>query len=96
MRDAPLTGVRVVEVAMWVYVPSAGVVLSDWGAEVLKVESPGGDPLRQLTWGGIPPAAEGSFMWELFNRGKKGLEIDLRRPSGRDVLYEAVTCSTRS
>ena len=75
---------------MWVYVPAAGVVLSDWGAEVLKVESPGGDPLRGLTWGGIPPSTEGSFMWDLFNRGKKGIEIDLRRPSGRDVLYEVV------
>ncbi len=88
--DGPLAGTRVVEVAMWVYVPAAGVVLRDWGADVTKVESPHGDPLRTLTWGGIPPTAAGSFMWGLYNRGKRSIAIDLRREQGQGLLYELV------
>ena len=47
-----LTGVRVVELASWTYVPAAGVALADWGADVIKVESVGGgDPRRALVVG---------------------------------------------
>ena len=44
----PLEGIRVVEVAMWAFVPSAGGILADWGAEVIKIEAPTGDPIRGL------------------------------------------------
>jgi crotonobetainyl-CoA:carnitine CoA-transferase CaiB-like acyl-CoA transferase len=48
----PLEGVKVIEVAGWAYVPSAAAVLADWGADVIKVEPPTGDPMRGLATGG--------------------------------------------
>jgi crotonobetainyl-CoA:carnitine CoA-transferase CaiB-like acyl-CoA transferase len=84
----PLEGIKVVEVAIWGYVPSAGAALSDMGAQVLKVESPEGDPIRQLTTGGVAPGAGGfTFLWEIFNRGKQGFCLDLKVPGAIDVLH---------
>ncbi len=52
-----LQGIRIVELASWTYVPSAGAALSDWGAEVVKIEDTrGGDPCRYLNIGGLDPA----------------------------------------
>jgi len=87
----PLSGVKVVEVSMWAFVLSCGAVLSDWGADVVKVEPPEGDPIRQLTMSGIPPGYKGvTFMWEIFNRGKRSVAIDLRADGARDILYKLV------
>jgi hypothetical protein len=61
----PLEGIRVVEVSMWGYVPSCGAVLADWGASVVKVDPPDGDPIRGLIFAGVPPTASGvSYMSE--------------------------------
>src|SRR5271155_559832 len=74
-----LSGVRVVEMASWTYVPSAGVALADWGADVIKVESVDfGDPSRALVVGG--------FMLELGNRGKRSIAIDLKSEIGRKLF----------
>ena len=68
----PLDGIRVLEVAQWWFVPSAGALLSDWGADVIKVEHPEvGDPQRGLVTSGLLPAGGFNFMWEQPNRGKK-------------------------
>jgi crotonobetainyl-CoA:carnitine CoA-transferase CaiB-like acyl-CoA transferase len=87
-----LAGVRVVEVAQWWFVPAAGAVLADWGAEVLKVEHPvSGDPMRGLVSSGlVPGAGQVNFMVEQPNRGKRGLGIDLANPDGRALLYRLV------
>ena len=53
---APLEGIRVVEVAWWMFVPSGGSVLVDWGADVIKVEPMTGDPQRGLITSGSSPA----------------------------------------
>ena len=85
----PLEGVKVVEVAMWGYVPSCGAVLSDWGADVIKIESPSGDPIRALNFNGIKPGDHGfTFMWEIFNRGKRGVVIDLAAPGAAELIYK--------
>ncbi|MGH9138802.1 MAG: CaiB/BaiF CoA transferase family protein [Acidimicrobiales bacterium] len=83
-----LAGIRVVEVALWSFVPSAGVALAEWGAEVIKVEAPeGGDKLRGLVVSGVPAGEGGlSFMFEVNNRGKRSVGIDVRNPEGRDLV----------
>jgi crotonobetainyl-CoA:carnitine CoA-transferase CaiB-like acyl-CoA transferase len=87
-----LDGVRVLEVSMYGFVPAAGAVLADWGASVTKVEHPkGGDPMRHLTIGGISPGEGGvTYMWEVFNRGKRSLAVDLSKPDGLAVILDLV------
>jgi crotonobetainyl-CoA:carnitine CoA-transferase CaiB-like acyl-CoA transferase len=83
-----LSGVRVLEVAQWWFVPSAGAVLADWGAEVIKVEHPkAGDPQRGLVTSGLLPQGAFNFMWEQPNRGKRSVAIDLASDAGREILY---------
>lgn len=89
--DKVLNGVRVLEVAAWTFVPSAGAVLAEWGAEVIKVEPrEGGDPQRGLVTMGIVDEGGGSvnYMIEIPNRGKKSIGVDLSTPGGREVVHE--------
>src|SRR6266851_3989940 len=86
-----MEGVRVLEVASWTFVPAAGAVLADWGADVLKIEHPvTGDPQRGLITSGLMPgAAAGSvnFMIEQPNRGKRSVGLDISKPDGLELLY---------
>ncbi|MGB8364790.1 MAG: CoA transferase [Rhizomicrobium sp.] len=83
----PLEGIRVVEVAMWAFVPVAGAMLSDLGAKVIKVEPPSGDPLRGLKTGlGEEMAID--LSWESYNRGKQSIALDLKQEAGREVLMK--------
>ena len=88
----PLDGIRVVEVAIWWFVPAAGAILADWGAEVIKVEHPEtGDPQRALFTSGLVPNTGGvNFMMEQSNRGKQSIGIDLATEGGLEVLYDLV------
>ncbi len=83
----PLEGVKVVEVAMWAFVPAAGGILSDFGANVIKVEPPTGDPLRGLSMG-MDGDAKIDLSWESYNRGKRSITLDLKQESGREVLMK--------
>lgn len=86
-----MDGIRVLEVASWTYVPSAGAVLAEWGADVIKIEHPdSGDPQRGLVNSGLVPSGPGgvNHMIELPNRGKRSVAVDLRSPEGREVLLE--------
>ena len=87
-----LEGVKVLEVAIYAFVPSAGAVLSDWGADVVKVEHPEtGDPVRNLSSYGFGPGDGGvTALWEVFNRGKRSVGIDIRQPQGREMLLKLV------
>lgn len=87
-----LEGIRVVEVAQYVFVPLAGSVLAEWGAEIVKVEPPGGgDAYRGLRRTGAL-AIEGpvNFAIEHANRGKRSIGLDLATPGGREVLAALV------
>jgi crotonobetainyl-CoA:carnitine CoA-transferase CaiB-like acyl-CoA transferase len=89
----PLEGVTVIELASWMFIPSGGSVLVDWGAEVIKVEHPvTGDPQRGLISSGLVPGGAGgvNFMIEQPNRGKKSVGIDLANPDGREVFFDLV------
>src|SRR5436190_3555031 len=80
-----LDGLRVVELAAWVAGPSAAGVLADWGADVIKVEPPGGDPQRRVFQAiGVSVAVAPPF--ELDNRGKRSVVLDLRTDEGRDAM----------
>ena len=83
----PLAGIKVVEVAMWAFVPAAGGMLCDLGAEVIKVEPPSGDPLRGLTIG-LGAALPVDLSWESYNRGKRSITLDLKQAAGREVLMK--------
>jgi len=89
----PLDGVRVIEVASWMFIPSGGSVLVDWGADVIKVEHPvTGDPQRGLVTAGLLPGGAGAvnFMVEQPNRGKRSVALDLAHPDGREALLTLV------
>src|SRR5256885_901034 len=88
-----MSGVRVVEVASWTFVPAAGAVLAEWGADVIKVEHPvTGDPQRGLSAMGLVPQGPGGgdYMLELPNRGKKSVGIELTTAEGREALRKLV------
>ena len=84
-----LSGFRVLEVAAWTFVPAAGAVLADWGADVIKVEHPEtGDPQRGLVSMGLIPGGDGAvnYIIEQPNRGKRSIGIDISTDGGRDSL----------
>ena len=86
-----LQGVRVIEVAEYAFVPSAGMVLADWGADVIKIERAvgGGDPLRNMLILQRPGQKRNEF-FEVANRGKRSVALDLTRDAGREKLYSLV------
>jgi crotonobetainyl-CoA:carnitine CoA-transferase CaiB-like acyl-CoA transferase len=82
-----MAGVRILECATWGVAPIAATVLTDWGAECIKIEHPvTGDPVR-----GVFSQGHGSgrvdVAWEHVNRGKKGIGLDITKPQGQEVLY---------
>src|SRR3954469_2247368 len=84
----PMEGIRVVEVGLWVAGPAASAVLGDWGADVIKIEPPDGDPFRGLlsAFGGdgsSPP-------FELDNRNKRSIALDLSHPDGHRIAAQLV------
>jgi crotonobetainyl-CoA:carnitine CoA-transferase CaiB-like acyl-CoA transferase len=88
--SGPLTGIRVVELGLWVAGPSAGAVLADWGAEVVKIEPPEGDPFRglYLTVAGAELPANPPF--ELDNRGKRSVALNLATAEGRRIAHDLI------
>jgi crotonobetainyl-CoA:carnitine CoA-transferase CaiB-like acyl-CoA transferase len=84
---AIMSGIRVLEVASWTYVPVAGAILAEWGADVIKVEHPEtGDPQRGLVTSGLVPQGGVAHMVELPNRGKRSIGLDIKSPEGHDLL----------
>jgi crotonobetainyl-CoA:carnitine CoA-transferase CaiB-like acyl-CoA transferase len=81
-----LDGVRVLELARFQAGPRGGMILSDLGAEVIKIEPPGGEETRQH-----PPMVRGqSVYFTVYNRGKKSVCLDLRHPRGQEVFAALV------
>ena len=85
----PLEGIRVVELGFWVAGPAAAGILADWGAEVIKIEPPTGDPMRGLflTAAGVDVPINPPF--ELDNRGKRSIALNLLHDEGRAVAARA-------
>jgi crotonobetainyl-CoA:carnitine CoA-transferase CaiB-like acyl-CoA transferase len=88
-RKHLLEGIRVVEAATLVAVPSASMILSDFGADVIKVEPPeGGDLHRRFHLLGGMPQSEIPYPWILDGRNKRSLALDLKSDEGLGVLHE--------
>ena len=85
----PMEGVRVVEIGVWVAGPAAGGILADWGADVVKIEPPAGDPARsfQRMLGGDMP---NNPVFELDNRSKRSVVVDLQTEAGRTLALELI------
>ena len=84
----PMEGIAVVELGLWVAGPAAAAILGDWGADVIKVEPPDGDPFRGLLSaagldGSSPP-------FELDNRNKRSMGLNLAIEEGRRIAAEVV------
>jgi crotonobetainyl-CoA:carnitine CoA-transferase CaiB-like acyl-CoA transferase len=85
--EEAFSGLRVVELAQWVFVPVAGALLADWGADVIRVERLDGDPYRGLATQGIGTDGGGvNLSVALANRGKRSVVLDLRTGPGRAAL----------
>jgi crotonobetainyl-CoA:carnitine CoA-transferase CaiB-like acyl-CoA transferase len=88
--SGPLEGVKVVELGVWIAGPAAGLVLADWGADVIKLEPPGtGDPARtfaRMLGADLPFNPP----FEADNRNKRSIAVDLGRPEGRALAHELV------
>ena len=85
-----MAGFRVLELAQFTFVPAAGAILADWGADVIKVEHPlRGDTQRGfINMGGIQLDPERHPLMEHPNRGKRSVGIDISTPGGQEVIYE--------
>lgn len=86
-----LDGIKVLELAEHGFVPSCGAVLADWGADVIKVERPTGDPLRLVQKAGlVADTGDFNFLWEQMNRNKRGVSLDLTKPEAHPALEKLV------
>ena len=85
-----MEGIRVVELGVWVAGPGAGGILADWGADVVKIEPPEGDPCRTFlnVLGGDLPS---NPVFELDNRGKRAIALDLSSERGIALAHELVS-----
>ena len=85
-----LKGIRVVEMGLWVAGPAAGGILADWGAEVVKIEMPKGDPMRKLFGALSGSKEERCPPFDLYNRGKKSIALDVNQPEGAALVHKLV------
>ncbi len=84
-----LEGLKIIELATYIAAPGAAGIMSDWGAEVIKIEQPGGDPIRKF-FDSIGSDQAANPVFELDNRGKKSIVLDISKPAGRDVLVRLI------
>jgi len=85
MTESLFSGLKVIDCASWIAGPAAATILSDFGADVIKIEPPGaGDPWRAST---PIPGRPVDYYWQLTSRNKRSLALDLKHPDGQAVLH---------
>src|SRR5258708_15579677 len=88
--DNIFSGLKVVDLASFIAGPGAAVILSDFGADVIKVEPPTGDAWRNGYRIPPQPRSHDNYPWHLNNRNKRGLALDLKSPQAQDILERLV------
>ena len=87
----PLEGIKVIEMGIWAFAPAAAAALADWGADVIKIEDPAtGDPMRNLESSVGAPAPGKYSVYELNNRNKRSIALNLGSEKGLQVFYDMV------
>ncbi|MEJ0024790.1 MAG: CoA transferase [Rhizomicrobium sp.] len=89
-NDNIFSGLKVVDLASFIAGPSAAVILSDFGADVIKVEPPSGDMWRHGHQIAPQPQAKDPYPWHLANRNKRGIALDLKSPASRPIIEKLV------
>ncbi len=90
----PLSGVRVLDISSFIAAPAAATVLGDWGADVIKVEGPEGDPNRLMVRDTPSyPKSPINYAWHLDSRNKRSVVLDLKQPQARAALDRLVAVS---
>src|SRR5262249_14335123 len=91
ITDGIFSGLKVVDFSSFVAGPGAAVILSDFGAEVIKVEPPKGELWRMANRvRGYVPMADDAYHWHLTNRNKRGMTVDLKSPDAGKILERLV------
>jgi crotonobetainyl-CoA:carnitine CoA-transferase CaiB-like acyl-CoA transferase len=91
MATLPLDGIKILDFSDNGFVPSGAAALGDLGADVIKLERTIGDPMRRIIAQGLVPSVGGfDFMFELVNRNKRGIALDVEAPEGREVFEKLV------
>jgi formyl-CoA transferase len=89
VTDSLFAGLKVIDCASWIAGPCAATILSDFGADVIKIEPPGtGDPWRTVQ---AIPGLGGDYYWQLTSRNKRSLALDLKQREGQAVLHRLCT-----
>lgn len=86
-----LEGLKVIELASYMAAPSAAMVLSDWGADVIKIEEIGGDSIRNAFKGISRNQLDGNPIFAFDNRGKRGVSINIRDAAGAKIVRELIS-----
>ena len=88
--SGPLEGIRVAELGLWLAGPSCAAILCDWGADVVKLEPPNGDPFRGLFASALGSAVAINPPFEVDNRGKRSIAVILDHEDGRAIARKLV------
>jgi crotonobetainyl-CoA:carnitine CoA-transferase CaiB-like acyl-CoA transferase len=88
MTDAPLKGIKVVELSTYVAAPCCGRMLADFGAEVIKIEAPPGDGEREFAKSVTHTGDDENPIFDLYNSNKKGVVLDLKTSRGKEILFK--------
>jgi hypothetical protein len=88
--SGPLEGIKAIELGLWVAGPSAAAILSDWGAVVVKIEPPEGDPFRGWTASILGSTAPINPPFEMDNRGKRSVVLNLENEEGRAIARQLI------
>ncbi len=88
--EALFKGLRVIDVGNFVAAPAAATILSDFGADVIKIEPPTGDPYRSLSTQPGYPRSDQNYCWDLDSRNKRSLALNLTHPEARAILHDLV------